>query len=76
MHEVERDNCNDWQEEWNLRMPVFLMERELRDGGVDGSYSPPNLKKHGIQQGMGCGEGWKNGIHQDRKNLLEYEHKF
>ncbi len=76
MYEVERDNCNDWQEECNLQMPVFLMERELREGDLMEVIPPQSEKKHGIQQGMGCGEGWKNGIRQDGKNLLEYKHKF
>ena len=26
--DIERDNCNDWQEEWNLQMPFFVGEEQ------------------------------------------------
>ena len=50
MYEVERDNCNDWQEECNLQMPVFLMERELREGDLMEVIPPQSEKNHCIQQ--------------------------
>lgn len=59
MYEVERDNRNDGQEECNLQMSFFLMERELREGDLMGVVPSQSEKKCGVKQRMGCGEGWK-----------------